>query len=262
MAFALSFTGLTQEEAIYMQVDYMKVLPGAEEDYVWMENAIYKPIHTQRIANGEIVAWYLYQVQYPRGSDSEYDYVTITAYANFSLMDESSVPYETLIKSVHPDKSIDEINGYATNTRKLVRSEVLKSIDRFPGELENPSRSMLIDLMKASPLKEPVYTRMEKEIWRPLHMERKQRGLLESWGFYELVFPGGLEHPYSHATATGFRNWEQIKDSWPEDIWAEVHPNATQEELELRAHETRDLVSTQIWKLVDFTIARTNPTND
>jgi len=246
---------------IYMQVDYMKTLEGAHDDYIWMENMIYKPIHQERINTGEIVGWYLYEVQYPSGADTEYDFVTLTAYANFSLMDEFGTPYSEILSKAHPDKSEEEIAKYARDTRKLVKSEVIKSYERFPLNPDKPAKSLLVDYMKVAPVNDALYRRMESEIWQPLHKKRKDLNHIVSWGLYELMFPGGMNYPYNYATATGFKSWDMIKDSWPEGIWKDVHPSATQAELEQRAHEIRDLVSSQIWKLVDYTTAPTTASN-
>jgi hypothetical protein len=243
-----------QEEAIYIQVDYMKPLPNQTADYIWMEQNIYKPIHMERIRSGEIIAWQLYQVQYPRGADTEYDFVTVTVFANFNSMDEGVTEYETLVKKAHPDKTLEEVDQYATDTRELVRSEVFKSIDRLSDNSPGLAASLLVDYMKVPPIQQDLYVRLEQEIWRPMHKYRLQNGNIKTWSFFELLFPGGLNYPYSHATVTGFESWDKIKDSWPDDVWTEVHPNASRDELEDRAHETRDLVSSQIWKLLDYTV--------
>lgn len=261
-AIVIQVPGIAQHgEDIYIQVDYMKTYEGAQEDYVWMENMIYKPIHQERINSGEIVGWYLYKVQYPSGAGSEYDYVTLTVYANFSLMDDGLVPYSDLVAKVHPDKTEDEINKYASDTRKLVKSEVIKSYERFPTQIGQPAKSLLVDYMKVNPVNEALYLRMEREIWLPLHKQRNKLGHIRSWGLYELMFPGGINYPYNYATATGFSSWDMIKDSWPEGIWKDVHPNATQSELEQRAFEVRDLVSSQIWKLIDYTTVSEDSTS-
>lgn len=243
------------DDALYVQIDYMKPYENKMADYVWMERNIYKPIHQQRINSGEIVAWQLYEVQYPSGSGTEYNYVTVTIFANFSSMDEGVVEYETLVAQAHPDKTLEEVDRYATDTRTLVRSEVFKSVDMLPNIAAAVPGSVLVDYMKVPPMHQDQYIRMEMEIWKPLHKERMVNGNILSWTLYEVLFPGGLNHPYSHATITGFENWSKIKDSWPDDVWTKVHPNASQDELENRAHETRDLVSSQIWKLIDYTMA-------
>ncbi len=249
----IPFAAAQGEPDIYVQVDYMKTLGEQRDDYVWMEQMIYKPIHTERIKANEIIAWYLYEVQYPSGENTEYDFVTLTVYADFSLMDEGQISFEEIVERAHPDKTPEEVGNYASNTRSLVKSEVIKSSSRFPLVSQKPARSLLVDYMKVPPVNDEMYNRIENEIWRPLHEERHERGYILSWGLYELIFPGGVNYPYSHATATGFENWNQIKDSWPEDIWKFVHPNAEQGQLEQQAHEVRDLVSSQIWRLVDFT---------
>ena len=244
-----------QDGEIYIQVDYMKPLEGMSEDYVWMENMVYKPIHQERINNGEIVAWHLYEVRYPRGAEMEYDYITLTIFGDFSSLDAETVPFEQIVAKVHPSKTVEEVEAFATTTRKIVRSEVFKSLHRYPPQTDDPSRTLLLDYMKVEPINKYEYIRMEEEVWEPLHKERLSRETIASWGVYELLFPGGMNYPYTFATATGFDEWEDMKDAWPDDIWAKVHPGKSQTELEQDAHKTRDLVSTQIWRLIDYTVA-------
>ena len=96
---------------IYIQVDYMKSTGQQVDDYVSMEQMVYKPIHAERIKAGEIIGWYLYEVQYPSGENTEYNYVTLTIYANFSLMDAGSIPFDEIVAKVHPDKTVEEVSG-------------------------------------------------------------------------------------------------------------------------------------------------------
>ncbi|MDX1406833.1 MAG: hypothetical protein R3330_01835 [Saprospiraceae bacterium] len=235
----------------YVQVDYMKPYEGKSADYVAMEQEVYKPIHRERIKSGEIIAWYLYQVRYPSGSGTEYDYCTVTVFSNFASIDDNIEEYGSVVLRAHPDKTLEQVEKYATDTRELVRSDVFKSVANIPERVETPAQSILVDYMKVEPSQESHYLRMEEQIWKPLHSERLARGVITDWGLYELLFPGGLNYPYTHCTVTGFKQWQDISDSWPDDIWKAVHPSATQEDLEERAHEVRDLVSSQIWKLID-----------
>lgn len=66
----------------YVQIDYMKVEPGRGQQYVKLEQDIFKPIHQDRISKGTIESWAVYAVRYPAGTNREYDFVTATVFPN------------------------------------------------------------------------------------------------------------------------------------------------------------------------------------
>jgi hypothetical protein len=245
-------TAAQDDPTIYIQIDYMKTFPGMEQSYVDMEKNIWKKIHQERIHSGEILAWKLYQVQYPSGTETEYNYVTILVFSSFFNLDDDNEEFEEIIKRAHPDKSLEELNRVAMKNRMLIRSDVFRSSNRFPLESDMSAKSLLVDYMKVLPQNLDDYLKLELEVWKPLHKTRYMENNIKGWGLYELQFPGGTTYPYTHLTFTNYENWGQIKDSWPEDIWKRIHPSADQESLVNRTHKTRELVSTQIWKLLDF----------
>src|SRR5262245_35901123 len=67
-----------------LTLDYQKPEPGKTSDYVRLERELWKPVHQDRVNKGKITSWKLYQVSWPNGEDQEYDYVTMTEFANFS----------------------------------------------------------------------------------------------------------------------------------------------------------------------------------
>jgi hypothetical protein len=49
----------------YVEIDYMKVEPGKDSDYVRLEKEIWKPLHQQRIKNGQLRSWAVYGLRFP-----------------------------------------------------------------------------------------------------------------------------------------------------------------------------------------------------
>ena len=41
-----------------MEIAYMKVPPHGAEEYISMEQEIWKPVHQERIKNGKLLGWY------------------------------------------------------------------------------------------------------------------------------------------------------------------------------------------------------------
>jgi hypothetical protein len=128
-------TALTQSKpsSQYVSVNYMKVDPGRENQYVQMEREVWKPIHQQRVKDGKMKAWSLYEVRFPGGDNREYGYLTVETYDSIQDVEGSygdSAYFTSLLKKVHPDKTVTTLEVQAINNRRLVRSEVLKLVDR------------------------------------------------------------------------------------------------------------------------------------
>jgi hypothetical protein len=64
----------------YIQVDYMKVQPGNEGDYMKVEQEGWKPIHQERIKQGKLHSWYFFGVDFPSGTETKYNYVTVNTF--------------------------------------------------------------------------------------------------------------------------------------------------------------------------------------
>jgi hypothetical protein len=78
-------------------------------------------------------SWSLYEVRFPGGDNREYGYLTVEVYNNIqdaegSYDDKDAMA--SLLKKTHPDKAVDQYIVQTINSRRLVRSEVLKLVDR------------------------------------------------------------------------------------------------------------------------------------
>ena len=128
-------TALTQSETKnpYVMVNYMKVDPAKEAEYAQMEIETWKPIHQQRVKDGKLLAWMLYSVRFPRGDGMEYGYLTVEEYKNIEDVEESygsDKEFAALLKKVHPKRSQADLLKEALSNRSLVRSELLRLVDK------------------------------------------------------------------------------------------------------------------------------------
>jgi hypothetical protein len=62
---SISLTGRSQDQnpSVFAVVEYMKVKQGDEQKYIDLERNYWKKIHQERVNNGEIVRWVLYEVK-------------------------------------------------------------------------------------------------------------------------------------------------------------------------------------------------------
>ncbi len=57
-------------DPVYIQREYMKVMPGMWDDYLKVEQ-VWKAVHQRRKDEGKILGWTLYRSIYPRGGRDE-----------------------------------------------------------------------------------------------------------------------------------------------------------------------------------------------
>jgi hypothetical protein len=123
---ALPMMGYAQDQpAIFAVVDFMKVKQGDGEKYVDLEKTVWKPIHQERINQGEIIGWVLYGVRYT-GSDDEYNYVTV---ALFDDPDKLEQTFAVDVEQVHPGKDVDKLFQETMDSRQLVRQNLISRVD-------------------------------------------------------------------------------------------------------------------------------------
>ncbi len=114
----------------YIEVDYMKVSPGKDADYLKIEQEMWKPLHQERIKQGLVRSWSLYALQFPSGSAEKYDYVTVNAFDQFSQLENPYANADKMLAKLHPGVKADDFIDRTDKTRSLVRSEVWVLIDK------------------------------------------------------------------------------------------------------------------------------------
>ncbi len=249
-----AMTITAQDDAsMFMQVDYLKVRTGEENEFEVYQSRYWKPIQAQRIMSGEILSWKLYRVQFPSGENSEYNYVIMTTFSDFGTVDIEHDLLSDIVERVHPDMTYSDLVSKGRDLRTLVKSEVFRTEDHlnFQFGANDPPQFLSMDYMKVKPSHEAQYVKLEKEIWKEIHRHRIAEKEMDSWVLYFLQFPGGTTYPYNYATANYFKDWESVVNGWPEEYWEIVHPGADHDALVNMTLETRELVSSQIWRLVD-----------
>lgn len=82
------------------------------------------------------------------------------------------------------------------------------------GNAQNaPTQFAIVDFMKVKPENEVKYLDVEKNVWRPLHMERLNKGTITGWVLYKVLYTGTSD-PYNYVTVTFFDNPANLEDPW------------------------------------------------
>lgn len=116
-----AFTQQGQPAPILVEMDFMKVAPEKEADYLRLERELWKPVHQERTRTGKLRSWTLYAVRYPFGTERTYDYVTVNEYNSLADADR---PLADVFAKVHPTVPLQEIERRTLGARQLVRGEV------------------------------------------------------------------------------------------------------------------------------------------
>ena len=82
-------SNVNAQEHPFAEVEFMKVTPGMQADYLAGE-AVWKKAHMNRIANKNITSWQLYRRVYPSGANVTHEYVTVTVYANAKSLEDKN----------------------------------------------------------------------------------------------------------------------------------------------------------------------------
>lgn len=230
-------------------VDYINV--KSESEFLALEKTIYRPMHENSVKKGEKVAWLLYQIIYPYGEDTRYNYASVSIYNNAAnAIGGGRLNMHQLFKEVHPFK---DINEKTENCRDVISGQVFELIDEaLPGPSYPPSEYLSINHMVVSPRKETAYIDMETEVFKPVHEQRIKEGNGKDWMLFRLMYPYGAEFGYSYLTVDAHGSLEQMVTPNTEDTWKAAHANIGSEEAIAKISELRTLKRQETWRLVTY----------
>ena len=105
----------------------MKVDPLKNDEYVKLEHDLWKPVHQERIKQGRMRSWTMYEVRYPAGSQRECDYRIVNTYNSLADIDR---PLADVFAKVHPNVPIAEVVRRTLAARDLTHGELWYQIDQ------------------------------------------------------------------------------------------------------------------------------------
>lgn len=113
-------------------------------------------------------------------------------------------------------------------------------------------RYMQVQYMKVNPGKAGQYRELERDLWKPIHQERVERGLIRSWGLYGVHLPGQAVD-YEYVILTEFPNFAALEDAQYPELFSEVQGMTDYEEILRQTNETRTRVRQDVLVLVEHT---------
>lgn len=236
-----------------LTLDYQKPEHGKTGDYIKVERELWKPVHQDRVNKGTIVSWKLYSVSWPNGADQEYDYVTVTEFANFAALES---PYAgTDFATVLGAEKYAELQKLTPTVRKLRRSDTLTLLLATEGWSKASNQVLSVHYLRSLPGKAADLMKSQREYYLPSNEELVKSGNTASWATGSIRFPQQFDFPYNYISFNGHESLAQLEkqasQAW-RDKW--LGARATENSALLNASRTR--VKGQLWRLVDQTTAR------
>jgi hypothetical protein len=109
----------------------------------------------------------------------------------------------------------------------------------------DPPLFALVECMKVKPENEGRYLDVEKNICKPLHLERAKQGNIVGWFLYKVRFTG-TNDTYNYVTVTLFSNPSNLEDPWKNIDPAKILPGKDLDAAMKETGESRDLVSSSV----------------
>jgi len=229
-------------------INYMKVNPGMEGDYVQSEREGWKPIHEKRIEAGVMSGWQLWRNVYA-GSDDPYQYITIDWYEGLAhtVKGDPEGFWENEISGLFTEEEMTKYWQMTINSRTLSRKDVLHRI--MEAENSKGAKYIFVNRMKVKPGMDNAYLESEGTYSKPLQEAKIEAGQMSHWGVWQAW-------PYKKgqirfSTVDGYESLEQMSNV-SEEMLEKVHPGMTWAEWAKKVSEHRTMASVELWELVDY----------
>jgi len=131
--------GFAQNQpSVFAIVDFMKVKPENENKYLNIEKTVWKPLHQERIKQGNIVGWVLYKVLYT-GSSDPYNYVTLTLFDKSAMLEDPWINIDPA--KILKGQDLDKLMTETELSRDLVKTNLIYRQDEIipengPGKIK------------------------------------------------------------------------------------------------------------------------------
>lgn len=123
---AMADTGASPSR--YLTMDYMKVAPGKDLDYLMLEDEIAKPIHLERIERDRMAGWEVYSLLLPGGINYEYNFATGNHFDKLEHH-EFGINAEIIRQTMGENSNVPELFETIYNTRDLINVEIWELVN-------------------------------------------------------------------------------------------------------------------------------------
>lgn len=229
-------------------LDYMKVKPGMVDKYLECEKA-WKAIHVERVKQGLVESWELYQVVYPAGANTEYDYVTVTnVKGGWSGVGKLNASWSTDYMKLVPKDKLPLVQA-TESYRELVKTEVHASQDAVFATGDKPFKYAVVNYFDVPDGRWDEYAAMETKLVKPVHQIDIDAGKRVGWILTSIAIPSAHD-TYDAATVDFYGKWDDVGSS-AEGAWKKAHPDMTEEYIIRQIEGARKQLKREVWVQLD-----------
>lgn len=184
----------------YIEVSYIK---SKSIDFVKFERETWKLIRQQMIKDGRQSGWYFYKLKYPQGTTTDYDYVTVNVFPEWSQLDlPQDLP--AALKKINSKLKADSLMKRTSAMANVVWKQLFRLMGQAVAKEQTPSKFIIANEVKSVTGQEGEYVNMELTYFRPFHTARAGEGIMNNWGLYKREIPYGEKYPYDYVTYNGY----------------------------------------------------------
>jgi len=108
---------------------------------------------------------------------------------------------------------------------------------------------VVVEYLKVKPEDHLKYLEVEQKIWKPMHQERINQGIIASWTLYAVEFTGSDDN-YNYVAITTYNDPKNLENPWNAEIPAKAHPNMSLTEIMERTNKVREFVHSEVYSSV------------
>ncbi|WP_026956971.1 hypothetical protein [Algoriphagus vanfongensis] len=210
----LWFSTLSAQQTQYLVFEFIKVENDQIFDYIEFKDLMEK-VYRQAKNDGQINGWDFWALQ-SGGTHSDFQYIMITYFNDpvkmmnglddAKMMEYTKIAYPHL-NDVQVGKLFQESLAMRDMPMRLYMKEVVATSDNFqmrPGVLAS------FDLMKANEGNFEKYEQAEMEVFKPIHQNRIEKGLMGHWSLLRTALPLGSQAQSTHLTINMYKDYMQF----------------------------------------------------
>jgi tetratricopeptide (TPR) repeat protein len=249
--FGQSLQAQNDNPTIYLEVTHLK---KTGDDLMSMDAQLIKPFVQERIKQDNQLAHYLFKVVYPYADKAEYDFVVIDIYKDFNDLHISEKKVEEIAHAAFPNANIPKMIERYKKAAENVGSEVFVIRDEaFPGPKgasDKEAKFVTVNHMKVSEANGDAYTKMESEIFKPLHQARAKAGNMHEWVLAQRIMPYGTLGDNTFLTFDIYNEWGDMGVGMSDGLFKKVHPDKDPNTVWNKMANLRELRRSEVWEMV------------
>lgn len=242
-----------QAQNPYGEVNFIEIKPNMNESFL-IDMKTSKKLQNGRVLNKTINSWQLYRRTYPRGSNMEYDYASVTVFPSGKEM-KAEGTFDATVKEM----SAKEISDYLTslgNTRSIVATD-LYTYKMGTGTRIMPGEYVQLNLINVNHGSNADYEKLIESL-KPVVDECIKSGELKGFNMWKRTYATNIGGESDYTVSFSFSTMDQAL-SWASgktnmsDEYKKVYPKEDINTLTNKLNELRKISSQELWELVEIT---------